>query len=358
MAQAFAADGHDVRVYAPGEDPEIPWPELASHYGLRLEFEMRWLHVVPFFRRYDYGIRAVRQARAWGAEIVYTRLPQAAAYASLRGYPVILEVHDIPGGRAGPLLLRAFLRGSGSRRLVVISEALRSELDQRFRLPSGDGFVLVAPDGVDLERYKDLPAPPDARKQLGLPEKFTAGYTGHFYAGRGIDVILPLAAELPDANFLLVGGMPDDIERVGSEILARKLNNVKLVGFVPNEKLPLYQAACDVLLMPYQSRVAASSGGDISRFLSPMKVFEYLACGRVILTSDLPVLQEILSPENSIILPQDDIKAWVQSLKRIQSDPALSMRLAGQAAELAKKYSWHERSQIILENFTENLTPK
>jgi glycosyltransferase involved in cell wall biosynthesis len=80
-----------------------------------------------------------------------------------------------------------------------------------------------------------------------------------------------------------------------------------------------------------------------------MKVFEYLACSRVILTSDLPVLQEVLSPENSIILPQDDIKAWVQSLRRIQSDPALSIRLANQAAELAKKYSWQNRSVQILQ---------
>ena len=72
------------------------------------------------------------------------------------------------------------------------------------------------------------------------------------------------------------------------------IKNVHLTGFVPNEELPLYQAACDILLMPYEEAIAGSSGGDTARFASPMKAFEYMAAGRPILSSDLPVFREVL----------------------------------------------------------------
>jgi len=93
-------------------------------------------------------------------------------------------------------------------------------------------------------------------------------------------------------SFLLAGGEPEDVAALREKSANLGLSNVILTGFIPNADLPIYQAACDILLMPYQSQVAASSGGDIARYLSPMKLFEYLACGKPILSSDLPVLRE------------------------------------------------------------------
>jgi glycosyltransferase involved in cell wall biosynthesis len=57
--------------------------------------------------------------------------------------------------------------------------------------------------------------------------------------------------------------------------------------------------------MPYKSKVAGNSGGDIAQVTSPMKLFEYLACGRAILTSDLPVLREVLSENNAAFYPPE-----------------------------------------------------
>jgi glycosyltransferase involved in cell wall biosynthesis len=113
--------------------------------------------------------------------------------------------------------------------------------------------------------------------------------------------------------------------------------------------LPLYQAACDALLMPYQRRVAASSGGDIARYLSPMKVFEYMAAGRPILSSDLPVLKEILSPQNALLLPAQDTPAWAAALQTLQTDPDRGRLLAEQARQDVQRYTWKRRAEIILE---------
>jgi glycosyltransferase involved in cell wall biosynthesis len=363
MAQAFTRLDHVVLVSIPGlpEQP-VSWQDLANQYGLQQQFGVEWLPVNPRLRNFDFGWRAVRQARRQGVDLVYTRHPQAAALAAQLGMPTILEVHDLPGGRVGPRLLRLFLRGSGAKRLVVITHhllhALEEQLGGAYKVQTRTPFCVVLPDGVDLERYQDLPPPLVARQFLAqsgaLPgldvERFTAGYTGHLYSGRGLNLILEMARRLPLDNFLLVGGEPASVEETRQAAHSAGLENVWVAGFVPNANLPRYQAACDVLLMPYQRQVAASSGGDIGRFLSPMKLFEYLACRRPILTSDLVVLREILDEQSAVLLPPDDPEAWTQAIEALQKDPVRQGSLAQAAGTLAGKYTWDARARRLLED--------
>ena len=106
--------GHEVRPSAPaqpsGNAEGRSWQELAHHYGLQHPFSIDWLPANPRFKRYDYAARGVGWARRQHADILYTRLPQAAALASLLGHRTILEIHDMPAGRAGPWLFRRFER--------------------------------------------------------------------------------------------------------------------------------------------------------------------------------------------------------------------------------------------------------
>lgn len=363
MAQALAAHGHEIRLASPLSDDRSPgprpdWAALAHHYGLEHRFPVEWLPASRGGRRYDYGYHAIRWAQRWGAELCYTRLPQAAALGSLIGLPTVLEVHDMPAGRIGPAMFRLFLRGRGARRLVVISQALLQDLVAHFGAPDSPLFTLVAPDGVDLARYENLLPPEPARQALqrtgALPatlqiRQFMAGYSGHLYPGRGVELLLALAGRLPDITFLLAGGEPQDVSRLQQEAAAKHLQNIILTGFIPNAELPGYQAACDLLLMPYGRRVAASSGGDIARYLSPMKLFEYLACGRPILSSDLPVLREVLTPQNALLLPPDDIVAWTSGLLALQADPERRSCLAAAARQTAARFSWEQRAAAIME---------
>jgi len=368
MAQALASLGHDVRLAAPGPEPvqgrdttpDLFWESLARHYGLRRRFPVYWLGSNPRLRRYDFSLHAVGWARSWNAELIYTRLPQAAAVSSQLGMKTVFEIHDLPQGNLAPVLFRCFIRGKGACRLVVITQALAVDLEHRLGAPLTRPFTIVAPDGVDLERYADLPSSAQARKQLMLeghmppgrdfsPEKFIAGYSGHLYPGRGTALLLELAGRLPEITFLIVGGEPQDVAALQERIRNQDLENVILPGFVPNADLPRFQAACDVLLMPYQQQVAASSGGDISRYLSPMKLFEYMACERAIISSDLPVLQEVLNIDNATLLPGDDIDAWIKALKGLQISPETRQRLARKARQDANLYTWESRAVRILE---------
>jgi glycosyltransferase involved in cell wall biosynthesis len=349
MAQALTGNGHLVRVYAPGSPSEMGWEAMAVHYGLRYAFEVQWVPAAARGRRYDYAFRVVHGARNWDADLVFTRLPQAGAYASQLGTPTIFEIHDFPYKGMGARLLRLFLRGRGARRLVVITHALAADLAAKFGTPDVPPFTVIAPDGVDIARYQGLPNPVKARKALNLPPGFTAVYTGHLYPGRGAELILEMAARIPEVNFLLVGGEPGDVNRVRKEAHAAGLENLMLTGFVPNAELPQYQAAGELLLMPYQERVAASSGGDIARYLSPMKMFEYLACGRAILSSDLPVLQEVLTPQNACILPADNPDAWASTIRSIKNEPRTMRSLAVGALNTAREHTWEARAEKVLE---------
>jgi glycosyltransferase involved in cell wall biosynthesis len=344
MAQALAAAGHSVRVFAPGADPQMSWGDFARHYGLRSQFELEWIPAIPALRKYDFAVKVVKRARTW-ADLLYTRSPQAATWAAQRGLPSIFELHDVPMGAMGPWLLRGFASAAGARRLVANTQFLANKLAADYKLPKREDFLLVAPNGVDLERYASLPAPAEARKQLGLREAFTVGYTGHLYAGRGVELILSLAKALPELQFLLVGGREADMTR--ARTLAAALPNVTLTGFVPNAELPRYQAAADVLIMPYSQRVAGSSGGDIAPYLNPMKMFEYLASGRPIVSSDLPILREILNDDNAIILPASET-AWTDALRKLAGDPTRRTQLASAALRTAEQHTWDERARRLL----------
>ena len=273
--------------------------------------------------------------------------------ASRLGLPTVLEIHDLPGGRFGPWLFRQFLRGSGARRLLPITEALRTWLAREYKTSLNAPFAMVSPMGVDFERYADLPSAEEARRKLELEEAFTAGYTGHLYPGRGIELLLELARRNPEIRFLWAGGEAAAIARWRERLSNADVKNVRLLGFVTNTQLPLVQAACDVLMIPHERRVSSSGGGDIARFTSPMKVFEYLSAGRAILASDLPVLREVMNEGNAILIPPENIHAWSEALRSLLVNEEQRHTLGAQARIDAVRYTWVERARRGLEGLSD-----
>lgn len=335
------------------------WQALAEEYGLESRFEIGWLQARPWARRYDFALRAIWQAQRWRAECVFTRLPQAAALGSLLGKPTIFEAHDLPRGAAARLF-RLFLLGRGAKRVVAISRALLEDLQQAFPQLSRRraGFVCLAPDGVDLSRYTPLLSPAEARQRLRawgwqLPQSFIAAYTGHLYRGRGAELIVALASRMAEVHFLIVGGEAEQRQVLESRLRSLGAPNYTLTGLVAPSQVALFQMASDVLLMPYQEKVAASSGGDIGHYLSPLKLFEYLASGRAILASALPVLMEILTPENAVLLPGQAVDAWERALRGLMGHPQKRQKLAEAARHTAEQHSWERRAARILADETE-----
>lgn len=347
-AQATAQCGHDVTLILPGQEA-VDFDRLADHYGLQTRFAIQRSASRRAWRGYDLAWKAVKEARRQKADLLYTWMPQAAELALWQKLPVVLEMHDLPSGRLGPSVFRQFWKLPGRKRMTCITRALLERLVVKYDLHPAQGEAVVNPNGVDLERYQDLPEPEQARADLGLPQVFTAGYSGHFYPGRGMDLMLSLARANPQAQFMWMGGRPEAVEEWRLRLSAERIANVTLTGFINNRVLPRWQSAADVLLMPYERRIAGSSGGDSAAIASPMKMFEYMACGRAIITSDLPVIREVQNEGNAVFCPPDDPGAWQEALARLQADTDLRQRLAGQARLDAAGYTWEKRQERILE---------
>ena len=347
---ALAELGHQVTLLVPG-DKGAGWDELKSHYGIQTSFNIHWIQENLIFKRYDFAIKAIHQARKLNPDLVYTWVLQAGVLALWQGIPTILEMHDRVTGRIGPWLFRRFYTSKTRRRLVTITDALRKALISAFDLDTSKIDIIIAPDGVDLERYQDLPEPKTARKALGFPEGFTAGYTGHFYAGRGIEMMLGLAKTMPEVQFLWVGGDQADVTHWQKQLRGEHVDNVILTGFVENARLPQFQAAADVLLMPYGTTISGSGGGNTADIASPMKMFEYMAASRAILSSDLPVIHEVLDETTAIFCPPEDLSAWQRALSHLRENPRDCQALGQNARAAVQAYTWRSRSERALDNF-------
>ncbi|RPH59194.1 MAG: glycosyltransferase family 1 protein [Chloroflexi bacterium] len=350
-AHALAKLGHEVTLIVP-ENPEAPaaskdWRSLSAFYGISTQFKIEWL-ISPSRRLFF--LAAVRRAKSLKPDLLYAWPLPSAVLGLLHGLPTILEMHDLPTGHIGPFWFRYFRDLAGCKRITVITTALKKGLDERY----GDAFrardVILAPNGVELERFENLPKPPAARRLLALQDAPTVVCTGHLYSGRGVDLFIDLAKRMRGVHFLWAGGRPDDVANWKSR--AGAIPNVTFTGFVVNDHLPLYQAAADVLMMPYGREIGISSGGGNSALVSsPMKMFEYLASGRAIIVSDLPVFHEVLNENNAVFCPPDKITAWQGALQALFDNPARRNELARQARADAQQYSWIERARRILDGF-------
>jgi glycosyltransferase involved in cell wall biosynthesis len=208
--------------------------------------------------------------------------------------------------------------------------------------------VLIAPNGVELERYEGLPSPGEARRQLNLPDGPTVGFTGHIYPGRGADLLFELARQMPKVNFLWVGGTPELVEFWRAKLHAAGMTNVSMTGFVPHERIPLYQAAADVLLMPYSRSVETSSGQDIAEVINPMKMFEYMASCRTIVSADLPSIREALHEGNAVFCEPEAIGDWSLEIEALLGDEARRTALGTQARRDVEGLTWIKREERIL----------
>ena len=129
-----------------------------------------------------------------------------------------------------------------------------------------------------------------------------------------------------------MGGRPEDIAPWQAKLNQAGIANVTITGFIPNSRLPLYQAAADIpahALQRAPSQVRAA--GTIARVINPMKTFDYLASGRAIAASDLPVFHEVLSEKNVLFCEPENPSDWIEKVGRLVKDESLRFRLGRQA---------------------------
>lgn len=350
MCQAFAQLGHEVTLYAPDSATETDAAARAdchARYGVAGNFDIRWVWWSRILgRQYTSGLVAAQAARRAGAQIALARCLPSALFAARAGIPVMFEYHQpiSDSGRLSRLnewLFRQLIATPAFLGLISITHALKAHFLEHY--PQLEGRILVAPDGADPFPPGVVPAQLDAR-----PGRLQVGYVGQLFAGKGMEVVAELCKAAPFADFHVVGGLEHDIARWREALAGQQ--NITFHGFVPHVRTAEFIAAFDVVLLPNQNRITwHKAGGDIGRWTSPLKMFEYMAAGKPIISSDVAVLREVLEDgRNALLCPPEDTSAWVAALHRLD-DPSLRDQLGQQAlADFEHHYSWRRRANRIL----------
>lgn len=347
--------GTEVTLYAKRAmaDSRLLPQALEAAYGIQSEALRLETIYSPTSRGDNLRIacHAVRRIRyVVGEDAILSRnLYAAFALAVVNKVPLLFETHQLEVGWR-KWMQRQIIRCPWVT-TIVISDRLKAFLAQHLGITPHRTLILhdAAPEGI-------TPVPASVRRaQLGAlvdvannTWKMICGYFGHLYPGRGIEMVEAMATSRPDVLFLVYGGSESDLN---ARRKANRSTNLAFMGHVSHPVARQLMCLMDVLLMPYQESVSIGvAGHDTACWMSPMKMFEYLGSGVPIVSSDLPVLREVLRDgENCLLVPPTDVEAWVGAIKKLENQPEMASRIGFAAhAQYEKHHTWTRRARQIL----------
>lgn len=326
-------------VTGPGDPAAIrEYYQVAGAFSVHL---LRWrYHRLRGPEKWSYALRAPAHPAVGPADLIYTRnLPGAWSFLGA-GRRVVYEHFRPWGDQYPPLqpLLRYLLRHPNLAGAVLHSQ---HTLASYRRLGAPDERLLVAHNGWDEARMEPRLSRTEARTRLGLdPGCFTVVYSGRINARKGLDIILDAARGAPEIGFVLVGS-----EGEGPvELAARPLANVRIVPWQRFRDLAPWLYAADVLVIPPSLEPLERHGNTVL----PLKLFLYLAAGRVLLAPRAPDTAELLSDgQNAVLVDAGDAAATIAALRALAADPERADRLASAALATAQSLTWDARAGRI-----------
>jgi glycosyltransferase involved in cell wall biosynthesis len=381
MVAALAAQGHDVRVFAPnpGHGNSLAAPlHTISSTGLPeacrgvARHVARWRHprLDKEARELAYNLTLYRRVQAqvghWRPDAVYERYSlfnlAGLGLARRLGVPHLLEVNAPlrrERARTKGLALDAVARlverrlFGGSDAVLTVSTALRHYALEQGAHPAR---TLVLPNAVDTWRF----APGDRRQasgdsgasvlspvraRLGLAaDTFVVGFAGSLKPWHGTDVLLDAFARMkdhvPGAHLLIVGEGPQgDALRAHATGLGIG-RDVIFMGKVAHEEMPELLAAMDVAVAPYL---------EVPGFyFSPLKLYEYMASGLAIVASDAGEIAALVRDgQSGLVCPPGNVAALCSALLRLAHDAGLRARLGAAARREAERHTWNKNARIV-----------
>ncbi|MBY8965047.1 glycosyltransferase family 4 protein [Algiphilus sp. NNCM1] len=336
MAQALSISGHDVLLSINGGDFER---EVEAVLGEKPMFRFALASVGRNGRSYWRRLLGlVGEVLLLKPQWIYTRTPEVALLAAVLRCNVALEWHGINSLSARRRAVLRWLSVLGRRiQHISITSKLAMDLESRY----GINVSAILPDG-SRDMYKCRPPPYDGKRRLKV------GYFGSAYPGKGVERVLRIADQLKRCEFHLFGPTESD-----SLIFDRcDAANVFPHGPFANHDFGDYASQMDILINPAEPLIYSDRNGgmEISRWTSPLKVFEYMSAGRMVLSSDTPGAVEVLKGTPAMIIEASSDEAWTAALmKCVEMDSAE----LGRSGELLRsifleKYSWTRRASKLL----------
>lgn len=265
-------------------------------------------------------------------DVVYTRLQTMEWMATLLKcvfrFKYVVEVNGL-----APVEMKINNVSESWISFVIFMERIIYQLSDQWVTPSvlirdylvrnyevNPEAVLVVTNGANPELSRPMDKT-ECRNQLGLPPDGNyLVFVGSLKKWHGIDRLVPLMSHLlediPDLYLLIVGDgekKADLEEWIGQKQMQR---NIILAGKVPFEKVPVYINAGDICLAPYFEEGLNETG------ISPLKIFEYMACARPIITNPVGGLDALFREhEIGVMIHSMNPQDWMKPIKDLLGDP-------------------------------------
>jgi len=210
----------------------------------------------------------------------------------------------------------------------ALYEAKRKYNPQTFHVPNGVDYAAFA-QVVDSEA-----APPD--DIAGLPQPII-GYVGSINDKLDLGLIRSVAESWPNGSVVLVGSVQSH-DSAGLAAL-RSQSNVHFLGRKPVGLVPHYMKACDICLLPYRMN-------EWTKHIDALKLYEYLACGKPVVSVDLPTVQ----PFAGLVRVATGRQSFLQAIEKAWETDTSA--LASQRRERVKTETWERRVGLLSEHIT------
>jgi UDP-glucose:(heptosyl)LPS alpha-1,3-glucosyltransferase len=356
VAQALLDAGHQVHFFCQRADASVD-PRIAVHRVSNPLRPVRWFKVWWFDRACE---RAVARAGPFDLVHGFGKTSRQDVYFDGSGCLADFQSWSIDGAirpawrrrlrRASPhqrviaRIERARYTRGNYRRVLAISELVRQQILDRYRLPPGDVERLYP--GVDLVRFAPDPAARErTRRALGIGAAVPLiAFLGSDYRRKGIGTLLAAMAQLPGAHAFAIGGERPE-RRAAFEREARAAGIAQRIHWLGVQPEPQHWlAAADLMLFPSRFDAFGSA------------VLEALACGVPAVVSRRAGAAELVTEgkTGSVLDPLDDGTAWAAA-SRPFLDPARRAELRALAREVAERHPWSHHVQRVLEVYQELL---
>ena len=353
MANAFASDNHSILLFCQSQ-LQSSKKQINDYFGLEEKVN---LFQVRFFNKGRELWIAIASLIFYffskeKPDLIFSRNTFAAYFFSFLNLKITYETHA-PEKGIRKIIQRVLLNDKNVKK-VFISDALKEIMRNNFNADLKNFLICAdaAPAGRKILKEnikKEIRN--DIFKELKIKRQSKLiGYFGAFYSGRGIETIIDLAKKLPDYDFILYGGTQEDFQTKFEDILIT--DNLFFGGFINPKKVIDKMSCMDLLLMPYSDKVSIGlSNSDTSKWMSPMKMFEYMSSGVPFISSDISVLREVLVDEkNCLLCTHNNMIDWRNAIQRIFQDKHLYENLKKNAfSDYELKYNWQSRVRQILD---------
>ena len=197
------------------------------------------------------------------------------------------------------------------------------------------------PNGVDYASFAQPFAEPDDMKAIPHPR---IGYAGYIKKQLDFDLLIELAGLHPEWSFVMVGPtgyLGSDQPKVAA---FADMPNVYFLGSKGADRLPAYLQHMDVCTMCYRI-------DDYTKYIYPLKLHEYLACGRPIIAPPLRSLRAF-SSHIKLVSTADE---WSQAIAASLEPAAQSANSVGARREVAREYDWNRLAGQVARQFCRRL---